>query len=95
MFDSVRYSRPGCETIGGTSGSPVVLAGTRTVVAVNNTGNDDGDRCTMNNPCEIDEHGQVTAEQGYSYAQQTSWIYTCLDSTGNLNLNQAGCKLIK
>src|SRR5262249_3282008 len=28
--DSVRYSRPGCEVIGGTSGSPVVLAGTRT-----------------------------------------------------------------
>lgn len=56
--ESIRYSRPGCEVIGGTSGSPIVLAGSRTVVGVNNTGNEDGSMCTMNNPCEISETGE-------------------------------------
>ena len=57
--DSVRYSRPGCNVIGGTSGSPVVQAGTRTVVAVNNTINENGRRCLQNNPCEIAEDGTI------------------------------------
>jgi len=30
--DSFRYSQPGCETIGGTSGSPVILAGSRQIL---------------------------------------------------------------
>src|SRR5690606_20017191 len=60
--DSVRYT-PSCNTIGGTSGSPVVDAATGRVVAVNNTGNEDGERCTVNNPCEIDEQGRVTVRQ--------------------------------
>src|SRR5690606_38825456 len=29
--DSIRYTQPGCEVYGGTSGSPVIEAGTRTV----------------------------------------------------------------
>lgn len=95
MKDSLRYSRPGCETIGGTSGSPVILAGTRTVVGVNNTGNDSGRRCTMNNPCEIDENGNVFYQEGYSYGQQTSWIYSCLNDQGDLDLNRDGCQLPK
>lgn len=57
--DSIRYSRPGCETIGGTSGSPIVLKGERRVIGINNTGNESGERCTMNNPCEVDEKGNI------------------------------------
>lgn len=91
--DSIRYSRPGCETIGGTSGSPVLLAGSRTVIAVNNTGNEDGENCSMNNPCEIDELGNKTAVRGYSYAEQTWWVYTCLNNNRELDLNIGGCLL--
>jgi V8-like Glu-specific endopeptidase len=93
MFDSVRYSRPGCEVIGGTSGSPVIQAGTRNVIAINNTGNEDGERCTLNNPCEIDDKGQVTYHQGYSYGEQTYWIYSCLTDAGDIDLSKTGCLL--
>lgn len=93
MYDSIRYSRPGCEVVGGTSGSPVIMAGTRTVIGVNNTGNESGRRCTRNNPCEIDEQGNVTFIKGYSYGQQTYWIYSCLDANREFDLNVAGCLL--
>ena len=93
--DSIRYSRPGCETIGGTSGSPIVLSGTRDMVGINNTGNEDGQECTMNNPCEVDSEGNVSFEKGLSYAQQTFWVYSCLNAENKLDLNQAGCQLPK
>ncbi|MBX3020041.1 MAG: trypsin-like peptidase domain-containing protein [Bdellovibrionales bacterium] len=93
QVDSIRYSRPGCEVIGGTSGSPIIAAGTRTVIGVNNTGNEDGRRCTMNNPCEIDEDGNVSFTQGYSYGQQTFWVYSCLNAAREIDLTQTGCLL--
>ncbi|OQW51010.1 MAG: hypothetical protein A4S09_10775 [Proteobacteria bacterium SG_bin7] len=91
--DSIRYSRPGCETIGGTSGSPIIQTGTRNIIGINNTGNEDGDKCTMNNPCEIDANGNVVFEKGWSYGQQTYWIYSCLDNNNNIDLTIAGCQL--
>jgi hypothetical protein len=92
--DSIRYSRPGCDVIGGTSGSPVVLAGTRTVVGVNNTINEDGQKCSLNNPCEIDQNGKVTYQQGYGYAEETYQIYSCLDvNTNQFNFAQKSCVL--
>jgi V8-like Glu-specific endopeptidase len=91
--DSIRYSRPGCEVIGGTSGSPVIRAGTRIVIGVNNTGNESGDECTMNNPCEIAPDGKVSAQKGFSYGQQTYWIYTCLNQSNEFDLSVPGCLL--
>lgn len=91
--DSIRYSRPGCETIGGTSGAPILKKGTRTVVGVNNTGNESGWKCTMNNPCEVDQYGQITFVKGYSYGQQTYWIYSCLNFERDIDLNLVGCQL--
>ena len=93
--NSLRYSRPGCDTIGGTSGSPVLAAGTRTVVAVNNTGNESGNKCTDNNPCEIDSNGKVTYQKGYSYAEQTYWVYGCRNAQGALDVTVKGCVLPK
>lgn len=93
--DSIRYSRPGCETIGGTSGSPIVLKGTRQVIGINNTGNENGQRCTENNPCEIDENGNVFFKKGYSYGQQTYQIYSCLNEKKEIDLAQQGCQLPK
>ncbi|MDQ3235055.1 MAG: trypsin-like peptidase domain-containing protein [Pseudobdellovibrionaceae bacterium] len=92
---AVRYSRPGCEVIGGTSGSPVVGKGTRIVVAVNNTINESGRKCEVNNPCEVDKNGNITYQKGTGYAQQTYWIYTCRNSAGKVDLTTPGCLLPK
>jgi V8-like Glu-specific endopeptidase len=91
--DSIRYSRPGCEVIGGTSGSPIVLKETRTVIGINNTGNEDGESCTRNNPCEIDASGGITYHQGYSYGEETHQIYSCLNAYNEIDLSIAGCLL--
>lgn len=92
--DSVRYTSA-CQTIGGTSGSPVINDATGKVVAVNNTGNEDGQRCTDNNPCEVDENGTVTVREGINYAQQTYGIVPCIGSGSRIDLNRAGCALPK
>ncbi|MEU1369730.1 serine protease [Streptomyces sp. NPDC005803] len=92
--DSVRYTSA-CQTIGGTSGSPVIDNATGKVVAVNNTGNEDGQRCTDNNPCEVDENGQVTVREGINYAQETYGIVPCVGPGNVFDLNRAGCVLPK
>ncbi|MGW1956656.1 S1 family peptidase [Streptomyces sp. NPDC001920] len=92
--DSVRYTSA-CNTIGGTSGSPVIDQATNKVVAVNNSGNEDGQRCTVNNPCEVDESGNVTVRQGINYAQQTYQIPACFGVDNKLDLNASGCVLPK
>jgi V8-like Glu-specific endopeptidase len=92
--DSVRYT-PECETIGGTSGSPVVDDATGKVIAINNTGNEDGQECTLNNPCEVDENGNVTVHQGIAYAQETYTIPACIGAGNKLDLSAAGCTLPK
>ncbi|MGW6406315.1 S1 family peptidase [Streptomyces vinaceus] len=92
--DSVRYTSS-CNTIGGTSGSPVIDTTTGKVVAVNNTGNEDGQRCTENNPCEVDEAGNVTVRQGINYAQETYIIVPCVGAGNKIDLNRAGCTLPK
>jgi hypothetical protein len=91
--NSLRFSRPGCETIGGTSGSPIIRKGTRDVIAINNTGNDDGDHCSMDNPCEVDEKGNIQFVKGYSYGQQTYQIYSCLNDQREIDLSKPGCAL--
>ncbi|MFD4611330.1 serine protease [Streptomyces sp. NPDC058440] len=92
--DSVRYTSA-CDTIGGTSGSPVVDTATGKVVAVNNTGNESGGRCTVNNPCEVDANGTVTVRQGINYAEQTYQIPACFGTGNQLDLNRSGCVLPK
>nr|WSX53548.1 serine protease [Streptomyces sp. NBC_00974] len=92
--DSLRYTSA-CNTIGGTSGSPVIDTTTGKVVAVNNTGNEDGGRCTVNNPCEVDQSGAVTVRQGINYAQQTYIIVPCVGPGNKIDLTRAGCTLPK
>jgi hypothetical protein len=70
-----------------------VSAGTRTVVAVNNTINEDGKRCTMNNPCEVDQNGQVVVMKNHGYAQETYNIYSCLRPDYIVDLGVPGCRL--
>lgn len=93
--DSIKYSQPGCDTIGGTSGSPIIAKNSRVVVGVNNTGNNDGQRCTMNNPCEVDKKGNVTVDRGASYGQQTFIFYYCLTADHKIDTRLRNCPLTK
>lgn len=90
--DSIRYTA-GCDTIGGTSGSPIIARGERRVVAINNTSNESGKRCTMNNPCEVDENGNISVRHGVRYGQQTYNTYTCLTPDFRFELGRSGCTL--
>ncbi|MFF5401690.1 trypsin-like serine peptidase [Streptomyces misionensis] len=92
--DSIRYTSS-CNTIGGTSGSPVIDTTTGKVIAVNNTGNEDGERCTVNNPCEVDSSGNITVRQGINYAEETYQIPACFTTGNKLDLAAAACALPK
>lgn len=91
--DSIRYTSA-CKTIGGTSGSPIVETATGKVVGINNTGNENGQRCTMNNPCEVDAAGKVTVRKGINYGEQTYQLTSCL-SRSELDLTNPNCRVPK
>ena len=92
--NSIRYTKS-CNVIGGTSGSPVIDPSTDQVVGINNTINESGERCTLDNPCEVDKNGNVTVHKGIGYAEQTYLLDTCLDTGNVLDLNRADCALPK
>ncbi|MFE2726762.1 putative Ig domain-containing protein [Kitasatospora sp. NPDC059327] len=92
--DSLRYSA-GCNTTHGTSGSPIVDAASKKIVGINNTGNDDGAMCTLNNPCEVAADGTTKATKGQSYGEETYWFTTCLGTGRAIDLNVSGCLLTK
>jgi hypothetical protein len=92
--DSLRYDA-NCDTIHGTSGSPIVSAASGQIVGINNTGNDDGEMCTLNNPCEVDANGTTHAYLGQSYGEETYWFTTCVNSSRTIDLTVAGCLLTK
>ncbi len=93
--DAFRYSSEGCNTISGTSGSPVIREGTRTIIGINSTGTDGGITCGMNNPCEIHEDQAPVSVPNASYAYQTYTIYSCLDNNFEIDLSLRGCDLPK
>jgi V8-like Glu-specific endopeptidase len=90
--DSIRYT-PTCDTIGGTSGSPIIARGERKVIAINNTSNESGQSCTLNNPCEVNSNGDINVEQGVRYGQQTFQVYTCLTPAFQIDLSNPNCQL--
>ena len=92
--DSIRYT-DGCDTIGGTSGSPIIAKGTRNVVAINNTANESGKKCTVNNPCEITEDGSIIVNKDKKYGQETYNLYSCLRPDFTIDLTIKGCLLPK
>ena len=92
--DAIRYT-PECDTIGGTSGSPIIEKGTRNVIAINNTHNVNGRECTINNPCEVLPNGDIFARKDLRYGQQTYNVYSCLDRDFKFDLSLEGCALPK
>lgn len=93
--NSIRYSESGCEVIGGTSGSPIRSVRTGQVIGINNTGNESGQRCTMNNPCEVDTAGNVSIIPGRGYGQQIYVLYSCLNAAKEIDLAVPTCVLPK
>jgi len=95
--DSIRYLYPNssCQTIGGTSGSPIVDNNSLQIAGINNTSNEQGQACTLNNPCEVNPDGSLTYTEGQNYGQETYWFTTCLTSTNAIDLNKTGCLLTK
>ncbi|MFH9606675.1 alpha/beta fold hydrolase [Streptomyces sp. NPDC017448] len=91
--DAIRYAKE-CNTQPGSSGSAVVDAETRELVAVNSTSNRDGEKCELNNPCEIDETG-TTVHQGRGYATQTAAIAACIGAGNTIDLKRQECTLPK
>jgi V8-like Glu-specific endopeptidase len=92
--DSIRYT-PECNTIGGTSGSPIVQSGTRDVIGVNNTMNESGRSCTLNNPCEVSETGGVIVRRSIGYGQQTYHLKDCVKADFTFDLSLPSCTLKK
>lgn len=92
--DSIRYTE-GCDTIGGTSGSPIIAKGEKRVVGINNTSNESGQECTLNNPCEVSANGNIHAQKGVRYGQQTFNVYTCLTPDFKFDLSRSTCDLPK
>ncbi|MGW6935094.1 trypsin-like serine protease [Lentzea sp. NPDC054927] len=74
--NAYRYD-PACTPSHGGSGSPIVLKDGVTVVGVHSTGNDSGEQCTANNPCEVAADGTVTVHQGARYGQQVKHLAAC------------------
>jgi V8-like Glu-specific endopeptidase len=89
---SLRYEDGKCQVIGGTSGSPVVNSN-RVMIGINNTINEDGQRCTFDNPCEENRRGKITVHLNRGYGQETWLFYTCLDNDNQLDLAKKGCRL--
>lgn len=94
MKDSLRYTKE-CETKGGTSGSPVVDDSSGKIIGINNTRNEDGEECTLNNPCEVDKDGKVTVHEGIAYGQQTHTLTSCMAAGNKVDLSLPDCKLPK
>jgi V8-like Glu-specific endopeptidase len=88
---SLRYSDGGCQVIGGTSGSPV-LDSNRTMIGINNTINEDGERCTLDNPCEENRRSHISVHENRGYGQETWLFYTCL-TDNQIDLSKDGCRL--
>jgi hypothetical protein len=89
---SYKYSR--CPAGHGTSGSPLISRNSGQIVGINNTRNDDGERCTFNNPCEVDEEGNITIDYMVNYGQRTDLILACIDAAGAFDLQVDGCELL-
>jgi V8-like Glu-specific endopeptidase len=94
--DSIRYtSASSCQTIGGTSGSPVIDVASGRVVGVNNTSNENGESCTLDNPCEVDQAGNITVRPGARYGQETFQINACFAPGNVVSLTRPGCTLAR
>lgn len=94
--NSLRYTtNKACLALQGMSGSALVAPDESTIVGIHSTHNIKGEECTENNPCEVDENGDITAVKGRAYGEQVAMIPACLTSGSRIDLSQRGCVLTK
>jgi hypothetical protein len=63
------------------------------IAGINNTINENGQLCTLNNPCEVQPDGTTTATLNQGYGQETYWFNTCLTASRTIDLTIPGCLL--
>lgn len=90
--NAIRYSK-GCDVIAGTSGSPIIKSNSRILVGVNSTGNLNGQKCSFDNACEIDQNGEIFYKKGLRYGQQINMLYDCLNEDFKIDVLKRGCSL--
>ena len=91
--DVIKYRE--CNAMHGTSGSPLISVATDEIIGINMTGNDSGEECTFNNPCEVDHAGNIKVDMGAGYGDQVKKVLGCLDASKNFDLSVPGCELPK
>lgn len=91
--NAYRYD-PECGPSHGGSGSPIVLKDGVTIVGVHSTGNDSGEQCTANNPCEVAADGTVSVHQGARYGQQVKHLAACVPAPKPGRPQPAGAALL-
>lgn len=86
-----------CRLKDGYSGSIVVDDTNDEVIGLYNTLNENGEYCSLENPCEIwSDESQPVIHRDISYGPSLALIYSCLTKNGSeLDLNKKGCKLPK
>lgn len=91
--DSLFLGGNDCKMIDGASGAPIISNKKDTIVGIWNTWNEKGGQCQLNNPCEVDELGQIKVVYLRRYGQQTWKIYSCLNPKNMIDLTLPGCLL--
>ncbi len=72
------------EIIGGTSGSPTVLEGTRYVVGLHNARDNFSDkRCSLYDACEKNTEGVIVSQSGDAFSQNLDFLFSCIDDDNN------------
>lgn len=82
-----------CISEPGFSGAALLAPDGKTIVGVNNTSNRDGEKCTVDNPCEVSESGEATVLHERPYGQQIVALNDCVAAGSVLDLDAPGCDL--
>ena len=86
---------PECQLRDGYSGSIVVDSESRQVVGLFSTWNEEGEKCTLENPCEVWSEEDRRVKEKASYGFSLHKFYYCIDKKGRFDLNQPSCELPK
>lgn len=94
QHDSLRMAEAErCVSQGGYSGAALLAPDGKTIVGVNNTSNHDGEKCKLDNPCEVSADGEKKIFRERPYGQQIVELNDCVAAGSVLDLDAAACDL--